>query len=167
MPWLRTRNSSSTRRIAGCRWIGSAALAGSCGGRCGARICRRCNAYSRAYCHAASACPKPCKPTCRRAEFIITNIAVKPPWVSPSSQPRAWSKCRAQVALPLIPSLCSIPSHRTPLRSPCSSHLGTSISDRPRLPAGAPGKRTSTRCRMLRVKSCSPPEMNSLLPLML
>jgi hypothetical protein len=41
----------------------------------------------------------PCIATCRRAEFIVTNIADKPWFGSPMNQPMAPSKLNAQVAL--------------------------------------------------------------------
>ena len=45
--------------------------------------------------------------------------------------------------------------------------LGTTKSDTPLMPAGAPSMRASTRCTMFSVRSCSPPEMKILVPVIL
>ncbi|MCY1373313.1 hypothetical protein D9M69_605790 [compost metagenome] len=70
-----------------------------------------------------------------------------------------------------MPSLCSIEPQLTPLAAPrlpsrLTAIFGTRNSEMPLTPAGAPSMRASTRCRMFSVRSCSPAEMNILLPLM-
>ncbi len=106
----------------------------------------------------------PCSATCSRAAFIITNIAASPRFGSPISQPVASSKRMTQVGLPCRPIFSSMRSQCTALRVPSGSTLGTSTSDRPLGPAGASGRRHSTRCTMFSVRSCSPPEMKILPP---
>ena len=68
-----------------------------------------------------------------------------------------------------MPILCSIDPQRTALRSPtvpsrAVRSLGTMKSEMPFVPAGASGRRASTRCTMLSVKSCSPPVMKIFVP---
>src|SRR3546814_4641113 len=46
-------------------------------------------------------------PTASRAEFIMVNMAIRPLFGSPTSQPCAPSKFITQVAEPWIPILCS------------------------------------------------------------
>ncbi len=57
-------------------------------------------------------------PTPRRAAFIMANMAFRPLFGSPTSQPVAPSKFITQVALPWMPILCSIEPQLMPLRSP-------------------------------------------------
>ena len=45
--------------------------------------------------------------------------------------------------------------------------FGTMKSEMPFVPSGAPSMRASTRCTMFSVRSCSPPEMKILVPLIL
>ena len=102
--------------------------------------------------------------------FIITNIATRPLFASPTSQPCAASKFITQVAEPWMPILCSIEPQRTPLRSPVlpsasTRSFGTMNMLMPLLPAGASGSRASTRCTMLPAMSCSPAVMKILVPL--
>ena len=111
-------------------------------------------------------------PTPRRAAFIMTNIAVMPLLASPTSQPVAPSRFITQVALALMPILCSRAPQRMPLRSPTEPsafgrNFGTMNSEMPLVPPGASGRRASTRWTMFSVRSCSPAEMNILVPVML
>ena len=113
--------------------------------------------------------PSPCMPTPSRAAFIITNIAGMPLLSSPTSQPLAPSKFMTQVALALMPILCSMAPQRMPLRSPTlpsalGRNFGTRNSEMPLVPPGASGSRASTRWRMFSVRSCSPAEMKILVP---
>ena len=99
----------------------------------------------------------------------MVNIARMPRCGSPSSQPVARSKLMTQVAEPLMPILCSMPAHMTPLRGPgVPSSLGRNFGTRnrlmPRVPLGASGRRASTRCTMFSVRSCSPEVMKILVP---
>jgi len=108
-------------------------------------------------------------PTPRRAPFIITNIAFRPLFGSPTIQPVAPSNCISQVAFAWMPILFSRRVHFTALRSPappCASgrNFGTMNSEMPLVPAGASGRRASTRWRMLADRSCSPDEMKILVP---
>jgi len=103
-------------------------------------------------------------PQLSRAAFIITNIAARPAFSSPTSHPVAPSKCITQVALPWTPILCSIEPHVAGLRLPSGSTLGTTNSEIPREPSGAPGSLASTRWTMLSVRSCSPPEQKIFSP---
>ena len=94
--------------------------------------------------------PSPCMPTPRRAAFIITNIAGMPWLSSPTSQPLAPSRFMTQVALALMPILCSMAPQRMPLRSPTlpsalGMNFGTRNSEMPLVPPGASGSRASTR----------------------
>ncbi|MNE62515.1 hypothetical protein D3C80_1577980 [compost metagenome] len=80
------------------------------------------------------------------------------------------SKFITQVAEALMPILCSMEPQLTGLRAPSepsasTRNLGTRNSEMPREPAGASGRRASTRWTMLAVRSCSPPVMKILLPL--
>ena len=45
--------------------------------------------------------------------------------------------------------------------------FGTTNSETPLMPVGAPSIRASTRCTMFSVRSCSPPEMKILVPVIL
>ena len=108
-------------------------------------------------------------PTPRRAAFIITNMAFMPLFGSPTSQPVASSRFMTQVALALMPILCSIAPQRMPLRSPTLAvGLGQELRHQEerdaRVPPGAPSGRASTRWRMFSVRSCSPAEMKILVP---
>ena len=97
--------------------------------------------------------PRPCTPTPRRAPFIITNIALSPLFGSPIIQPVAPSRIIWQVALPLMPILCSRPPQKMPLRAPIfavspvpsGTNFGTMKSEMPLVPCGASGSRASTR----------------------
>ena len=96
--------------------------------------------------------------------FIIVNIAARPRFGSPTSQPVAPSKFIWQVAEALRPILCSMPATATPLRAPgLPSSLGRNFGTRNRLipftPAGASGRRARTRWTILSVRSWSPDEM--------
>ena len=111
-------------------------------------------------------------PTPRRAAFIITNIAGRPLFGSPTSVPSAFSRTICAVALPWMPILCSRPPHQMALRSPSEPsaftfHFGTTNSEMPFEPAGESGRRASTRWTMFSVMSCSPAEMKILLPVSL
>ena len=86
----------------------------------GARIWRRSLLYALAFCQAASSRPMPCRPTCRRAAFIITNIAFRPLPGSPTIQPGASSKRITQVGLPCRPIFSSMRSQTTALLEPSS-----------------------------------------------
>src|SRR3954467_11044066 len=71
-----------------------------------------------------------------------------------------------------MPILCSIEPQTTPLRAPTepsalTRNFGTTNSDTPLMPAGAPSTRASTRGMMLGARSCSPAEMNILVPVIL
>jgi len=99
----------------------------------------------------------------------MVNMARMPLCGSPTSQPRELSKLRTQVALPLIPILCSNEPHVTPLAVPglpssVGRNLGTRNRLMPRVPAGASGSLASTRCTMFSVRSWSPAEMKILVP---
>ncbi|MCY1313439.1 hypothetical protein D9M70_639640 [compost metagenome] len=93
------------------------------------------------------------------------------PWLaSPISQPLAPSKFITQVAAPLMPILCSTaPQDRAffapGVPSALAMNLGTNNRLMPLTPAGASGRRASTRWTMFSERSCSPPLMNILLPL--
>lgn len=109
-------------------------------------------------------------PTPRRAAFIITNIAFKPLFGSPTIQPFAPSRFITHVELPWMPILCSIEPHLIPLRSPGSPdasgmNFGTMNSEIPFVPCGASGRRASTRWMMFFDMSCSPLEMKIFVPL--
>ncbi|MCY1550077.1 hypothetical protein D9M68_862960 [compost metagenome] len=103
-------------------------------------------------------------PTEKRAAFIMMNMYSSPRLASPTSQPWAPSlspKASTAVGLPWMPSLCSMEAQRTSLRAPrlpsaFTRNFGTTNSDIPFTPSGAPGMRASTRCTMLSVRSCSP-----------
>ena len=112
----------------------------------------------------------PWTPTCRRAAFIIVNIARMPLFGSPTRYPVEFSKSMTQVAEPLIPILCSSEVQTTPLgtsRPPSGRSLGTRNMLIPLMPGGASGVRASTRWRMFSVRSWSPAEMKILLPVTL
>ena len=71
-----------------------------------------------------------------------------------------------------MPILCSIEPQDTPLRAPSepsalTSTFGTTNSDTPLMPAGAPSMRASTRWMMFSAMSCSPAEMKILVPVIL
>ena len=77
-----------------------------------------------------------------------------------------------QVALPWMPIFSSIEPQVTALRAPSvpsafTRNFGTMNSVVPRMPAGAPSTRASTRCTMFSVRSCSPDEMKILVPVIL
>ena len=96
----------------------------------------------------------------------------RPRFGSPMRIALAASKFMTQVALPLMPILCSIEPHFTVLRSvifPSASTLyfGTINSEIPFVPFGASGNRASTMCTMLSDISCSPAEMNIFVPVSL
>ncbi len=111
--------------------------------------------------------PTPWMPTPRRARFIIVNICAMPALGSPTSSPTASSKWSTHVAEPRIPILCSIDPHVTPFRPPPSGRsFGTTKSEIPAVPGGASGSRASTRCTICSVRSCSPPVMNTFVPVM-
>ena len=68
-----------------------------------------------------------------------------------------------------MPILCSIEPAWMALRSPTlpsasGTNLGTRNSEMPLVPAGASGRRASTRCRMFSARSCSPAVMKILVP---
>ena len=70
-----------------------------------------------------------------------------------------------------MPILCSIEPQDTALRSPrlpssLTINLGTRNNEIPRGPAGASGSLASTRWMMFSVRSCSPPVMKILVPVM-
>src|SRR5215217_3087296 len=74
-----------------------------------------------------------------------------------------------QVELPWMPILCSIEPQDTPLRAPTepsspTRNFGTTKSELPFVPIGAPSMRASTRCTMFSARSCSPAEMKILVP---
>ncbi len=94
--------------------------------------------------------PRPCMPTARRAAFIMVNIADMPLLGWPTSQAVAPSKFITQVADALMPILCSIEPQRAALRGPgppevFGMNFGHTNSEMPRMPAGASGRRASTR----------------------
>ncbi|MCY1311942.1 hypothetical protein D9M70_623140 [compost metagenome] len=69
-----------------------------------------------------------------------------------------------------MPILCSMEPQVTPFGSPRLPSVmtwifGTTNREMPFTPAGEPSIRASTRCTMFSVRSCSPAEMNILLPL--
>ena len=71
-----------------------------------------------------------------------------------------------------MPILCSIEPHITPLRAPSepsalTMNFGTTNSEMPLMPAGAPSMRASTRWMMFSARSCSPAEMKILVPVIL
>ncbi|MNP19728.1 hypothetical protein D3C76_1122690 [compost metagenome] len=70
-----------------------------------------------------------------------------------------------------MPILCSIEPQCAALRAPrlpsaSTWYLGTRNSEMPLAPAGASGSLASTRWMMFSVRSCSPPVMKILLPVM-
>ncbi len=108
-------------------------------------------------------------PTARRAVFIMVNMADMPLLGLPTSQAWAPSKLMTQVDEALIPIFFSIEPQATLLRAPglpCASgrNFGQTKSEMPRMPAGASGRRASTRWMMFAVRSCSPAEMKILVP---
>jgi len=134
-----------------------------------ARPWSRSRAKSEAACRAASAWAIPCRPTPIRASFIITNIRARPRFSSPTSQPTASSWRMTQVAEPWMPIFSSRPSHQTLLRRPglpsaSGMNLGTMKREMPRTPSGAPSTRARTRWTMFSAMSCSPPEIQILVP---
>ncbi|MCY1277194.1 hypothetical protein D9M70_258820 [compost metagenome] len=101
----------------------------------------------------------------------MVNIAARPLFGSPTSQPVAPSKFITQVAEALMPILCSMEPQDTALLSPrepsaLAMTLGTRNSEMPFGPAGASGSLASTRWMMFSVRSCSPPVMKILVPVM-
>ncbi len=109
-----------------------------------------------------------------RASFIIMNMARMPLLASPRSVPRhppLPPRAMEQVALPWMPIFSSMPVQTTSLGSPrlpssFTRIRGTTKSEMPAVPAGAPSMRASTGWMMLAVRSCSPPEMKILFPVM-
>ncbi|MNP12609.1 hypothetical protein D3C76_1048510 [compost metagenome] len=88
----------------------------------------------------------------------MVNIAARPLFSSPTSQPLAPSKFITQVAEALMPILCSIEPQLTALAAPrepsaLTRTLGTTNSEMPFGPAGAFGSLASTRCTMFSVRS--------------
>ena len=82
------------------------------------------------------------------------------------------SKFITQVAEALMPILCSMEPQPRALFSPSEPSaltmtLGTMNSEIPFGPAGASGSLASTRWMMFSVRSCSPPVMKILVPLIL
>ncbi|MNR33132.1 hypothetical protein D3C85_1507790 [compost metagenome] len=72
----------------------------------------------------------------------------------------------------MMPILCSMEPQLTALPAPrepsaLTITLGTRNSEMPLGPAGASGSLASTRWMMFSVRSCSPPVMKILVPLML
>ena len=89
-------------------------------------------------------------PTAMRSVFIMANIALRPWFGSPISQPVAPSKFITQVGQPWMPILCSTDPQDTPLRAPSEPSAFTiTFGTRNRLmpfePFGASGRRASTR----------------------
>jgi hypothetical protein len=71
-----------------------------------------------------------------------------------------------------MPIFSSSEPHTSALRAPgepsgFGSSFGTTNSEIPRVPAGAPSMRASTRWMMLPARSCSPAEMKILVPVIL
>jgi hypothetical protein len=80
-----------------------------------------------------------------RAVFMKVNMASRPLLGSPIKVPMAPSKFSTAVALAAMPILCSNEPVLTPLRAPtvpsaATANLGTTNSEMPRVPAGAPGR---------------------------
>ena len=74
-----------------------------------------------------------------------------------------------QVGLAWMPSLCSMDTQRTSLRSPrepsaLTRYLGTMKHEMPLVPGGAPGIRASTRWMMFSARSWSPKVMKIFWP---
>jgi hypothetical protein len=93
--------------------------------------------------------------------FIIVNMQARPRFSSPISQPTApplSPKIIVQVGEAWMPSLCSMrmAAHVVALVPSLARNFGTRNSEMPRVPAGASGRRASTRWTMLSVRSCSP-----------
>ena len=70
-----------------------------------------------------------------------------------------------------MPIFSSIEPQETPLRLPSvpsgfGKNFGTTNSEMPLTPAGAPSIRASTRCTMFSARSCSPAEMKIFVPVM-
>ncbi len=68
-----------------------------------------------------------------------------------------------------MPILCSMEPQLTAFRSPSDPSaltitFGTMNSEMPRVPAGAPGRRARTMWMMFSVRSCSPDEMKTFVP---
>eukprot|EP00965_Chrysotila_dentata_P253639 6211349-Pleurochrysis_carterae.AAC.2 len=85
------------------------------------------------------------------------------------SQPIAPSNSSWQVGEPWQPILSSMREVETLFSAdgfPAASSVrfGTRKSERPRVPAGAPGSLARTQCTMLRVRSWSPHEMKIFVP---
>ncbi|MNY54678.1 hypothetical protein D3C86_1905740 [compost metagenome] len=102
----------------------------------------------------------------------MVNIAARPLFGASTIQPVALSKFITQVADALMPILCSMEPQDSALRSPSEPSaltitLGTRNSEMPFAPSGAPGSLASTRWMMFSLRSCSPPLMKILLPLIL
>ena len=93
-------------------------------------------------------------------------------FVVPKVLPTAPSSIIWQVALALMPILCSMALQKMGLRSPrlpsaFTWNLGTTNRLMPLLPAGASGRRASTKCTMLAAMSCSPALMKIFWPVSL
>jgi hypothetical protein len=78
----------------------------------------------------------------------------------------------AQVELPWMPIFSSTFEQTTPLRSPSepssfTRNFGTTNSEMPFTPSGAPVIRASTRWMMFSARSCSPAEMKIFEPVIL
>mmetsp|Transcript_51535 Transcript_51535/g.102199 ORF Transcript_51535/g.102199 Transcript_51535/m.102199 type:complete len:313 (-) Transcript_51535:244-1182(-) len=138
-----------------------------------ARIEVRSRAYHSEFCkaHSAAACPCTAVPT--REVLMKVNMWPIPRFSVPISHPFAFSNSSWHVGLPWQPILSSMRLVLTPFNDPSGSFLGTRNKEIPRVPAGlaaaggASGRRASTQCTMLSVKSWSPHEMKILVPVML
>ncbi|MNZ43688.1 hypothetical protein D3C78_612960 [compost metagenome] len=102
----------------------------------------------------------------------MVNMAARPLFGASTIQPVAPSKFITQVAEPLMPILCSMEPQETAFCSPrepsaLTITLGTRNREMPFGPAGASGSLASTRWMMFSVRSCSPPVMKILVPVIL
>src|SRR5690554_6386744 len=102
----------------------------------------------------------------------MVNMAARPLFSSPTSQPLAPSKFITQVAEPLIPIFFSMEPQLNWLRSPrepssFTMNLGTRNREMPFGPLGASGSLASTRWIMFSAMSCSPQVMKILVPVTL
>mmetsp|Transcript_1327 Transcript_1327/g.1771 ORF Transcript_1327/g.1771 Transcript_1327/m.1771 type:complete len:288 (+) Transcript_1327:787-1650(+) len=102
----------------------------------------------------------------------MVNMAARPLFSSPTSQPLAPSKFMTQVAEPLMPIFFSMEPQLKLLRSPrepssFTRNLGTRNMEMPFGPFGASGSLASTRWMMFSAMSCSPQVIKILVPVTL
>mmetsp|Transcript_13574 Transcript_13574/g.31281 ORF Transcript_13574/g.31281 Transcript_13574/m.31281 type:complete len:261 (-) Transcript_13574:393-1175(-) len=162
---------SSIRRTSGCTIIGSAGPLGFLV-PLRERIARRSLAYQSAFWKDSSAAAEPWMAVPRREVLMKVNMWLRPLFSSPIKKPSDASKLISQVDDPWQPILSSMRPMLAPFISPrepsaLTFFLGTKNKEIPLVPGGALGRRASTQCTMLSVRSWSPQEMKILVPVML